>query len=41
MLETELLYKLLREQDDGGVKCQCPAGFRGDGVKNCEGEGCL
>ncbi|KAG4907664.1 hypothetical protein JHK86_056148 [Glycine max] len=22
--------------DDGGVKCQCPAGFKGDGVKNCE-----
>ncbi|KAL2986929.1 hypothetical protein AAZX31_11G001500 [Glycine max] len=22
--------------DNGGVKCQCPTGFRGDGVKNCE-----
>ncbi|QCE08444.1 vacuolar-sorting receptor 1-like [Vigna unguiculata] len=22
--------------DDGGVKCKCPAGFKGDGVKNCE-----
>ncbi|XP_020237450.1 vacuolar-sorting receptor 1 [Cajanus cajan] len=22
--------------DDGSVKCQCPAGFKGDGVKNCE-----
>lgn len=22
--------------DDGEVKCQCPAGFKGDGVKNCQ-----
>ncbi|KAL1296132.1 hypothetical protein AAHE18_19G261300 [Arachis hypogaea] len=22
--------------DDGHVKCQCPAGFKGDGVKNCD-----
>ncbi|KAJ1397293.1 PA domain [Sesbania bispinosa] len=22
--------------DNGEVKCQCPAGFKGDGVKNCE-----
>jgi len=35
IMETELL---LRGQDDGGVKCKCPAGFKGDGVKNCEGE---
>jgi len=26
------------EQDNGGVKCECPAGFIGDGVKNCAGE---
>jgi len=26
------------EQDNGGVKCECPAGFKGDGVKNCAGE---
>ncbi|KAA3482465.1 vacuolar-sorting receptor 3-like [Gossypium australe] len=24
------------EQDDGNGKCQCPPGFKGDGVKNCE-----
>lgn len=36
----EVLHKLshLHEQDNGGVKCECPAGFKGDGVKNCEGE---
>lgn len=40
-IETELLHDLLWEQDNGGVKCQCPTGFSGDGVKNCEGEGYL
>lgn len=24
-------------QDDGNVKCSCPPGFKGDGVKSCEG----
>ena len=24
-------------QESGDGKCQCPAGFRGDGVKKCEG----
>ncbi|KAA3488619.1 vacuolar-sorting receptor 3-like [Gossypium australe] len=24
------------EQDTGDVKCQCPPGFRGDGINNCE-----
>ncbi len=24
-------------QESGNGKCQCPAGFRGDGVKKCEG----
>lgn len=26
------------EQDAGDGKCQCPPGFKGDGVKSCEGE---
>ena len=26
------------EQDIGDGKCQCPPGFKGDGVKSCEGE---
>jgi len=33
-----IFHELLLEQDNGGVKCQCPTGFKGDGVKNCEGE---
>jgi len=38
--ETKLwhILSLPYGQDDGGVKCKCPAGFKGDGVKNCEGE---
>jgi hypothetical protein len=28
----------LCEQDNGEVKCQCPPGFKGDGVKSCEGK---
>lgn len=26
------------EQDNGEVQCQCPHGFKGDGVKSCEGK---
>lgn len=24
-------------QETGDNKCQCPPGFKGDGIKNCEG----
>lgn len=33
-----LTLSYLHEQDNGGVKCQCPAGFKGDGAKDCIGE---
>lgn len=39
-LKTNHDYTLsyLHEQDNGGIKCECPAGFKGDGVKDCTGE---
>lgn len=37
--ESKLSFKsCFSEQDDGGVKCKCPPGFKGDGVKSCEGK---
>jgi hypothetical protein len=33
-----IFFLNLCEQDNGEVKCQCPPGFKGDGVKSCEGK---
>lgn len=37
--ESKLSFEsCFSEQDDGGVKCKCPPGFKGDGVNSCEGK---
>ena len=28
------------QQDIDGGKCECPPGFKGDGVKSCKGKRC-
>jgi hypothetical protein len=33
-----LIVLYLCEQDNGEVKCHCPPGFKGDGVKICDGK---
>lgn len=33
----QIITLTIFKQDDGDVKCSCPPGFKGDGVKNCEG----
>jgi hypothetical protein len=33
----KVFFKKNSFQESGDGKCRCPAGFRGDGVKKCEG----
>ncbi|KAM5549586.1 hypothetical protein ABKV19_000821 [Rosa sericea] len=34
--ENPVLKEEQDAQDDGGVQCKCPPGFKGDGVKTCD-----
>lgn len=33
----QIITLTILKQDNGNVKCSCPPGFKGDGVKSCEG----
>lgn len=37
-MRNHILPNFYHLQESGQTKCQCPTGFRGDGINSCEGE---